>query len=54
MKKAKELGLSKVLVTCDEDNIASIKIIERNGGKLEDMYQEEKMTVPKRRYWITL
>lgn len=32
--KAKYLGLDKVLVTCDDDNIASQKIIEKNGGQL--------------------
>jgi len=54
LNKARELGLTKVLVTCDEDNIASAKIIEKNGGKLEDTYQENKIAVPKRRYWIKL
>lgn len=33
--KAKHLGLDKVLVTCDDDNIASQKIIEKNGGQLK-------------------
>jgi predicted acetyltransferase len=52
--KAKELGLERVLVTCDEDNIASAKIIERSGGVLEDTYQEDETAVLKRRYWIEL
>lgn len=54
LEKAKALGLKRVLVTCDEDNIASAKIIEKNGGMLEDTYQENEMAVPKRRYWIRL
>ncbi len=54
LQKAKELGLTRVLVTSDEDNIASTKIIEKNGGVFEDTYQENKMAVPKRRYWIEL
>jgi predicted acetyltransferase len=54
LERARELGLEWVLVTCDEDNIASAKIIERNGGVLEDMYQEDETAVPKRRYWIDL
>ena len=54
LKKAKELGLEQVLVTCDDDNTASIKIIEKNGGMLEDTYQENEKIVPKRRYWIRL
>src|SRR3569832_418771 len=36
LPKAKELGIEKVLVTCDETNIPSRKIIEANGGVLED------------------
>ena len=30
------LGLDRVLVTCDDDNIGSRKVIEANGGVLED------------------
>lgn len=54
LEKARELGLEKVLVTCDEDNAASAKIIERNGGVLENTHQEDNMEAPKRRYWIEL
>lgn len=54
LEKAKDLGLGRVLVTCDEDNIASVKIIEKNGGVLEDTFQDDKMKTPKRRYWIEL
>ena len=54
LEKAKEIGLERVLVTCDEDNIASAKIIEKNGGVLQDMYQNDDLNVPKRRYWIEL
>ena len=32
IKKAKELGTEKILIDCREDNIASKKIIEKNGG----------------------
>jgi predicted acetyltransferase len=34
LEKAKTLGLKKVFVTCDADNVGSAKIIEKNGGKL--------------------
>lgn len=54
LEKAKELGLERVLVTCDEDNIASARIIEKNGGVLEDTYKENEMAVAKQRYWIEL
>jgi predicted acetyltransferase len=33
---AHELGIDPALVTCDEDNVASRKVIEANHGKLED------------------
>jgi predicted acetyltransferase len=42
MEKARKIGLSEVLVTCDTDNIASAKIIEKNGGKLEKQIIYEK------------
>ena len=45
----------KILITCDDDNIASAKIIEANGGILENKVLntddgEEFLT---RRYWIS-
>jgi predicted acetyltransferase len=54
LEKAKQLGLHRVLVTCDEDNIASAKIIEKNGGVFENTFQQNEQAVPKRRYWISL
>lgn len=50
---ARDLGLTRVLVTCDEDNIASRKIIETCGGVYENSYTRD-LEVPKRRYWIDL
>jgi predicted acetyltransferase len=32
---AREMGLERILVTCNADNAASRSIIERNGGRLE-------------------
>lgn len=52
--EAKQRGLENVLVTCDEDNIASKKIIEANGGVLENIFFEKGMRVRKLRYWINL
>lgn len=43
---AHSIGLERVLVTCDVDNDASRRTIERNGGVLEDE------RVGKLRYWI--
>lgn len=52
LEKAKELGIEKVLVTCDETNIGSKKIIERNGGVYESTEFEIGSKVGKLRYWI--
>ncbi len=54
LEKARERGLHRVLVTCDEDNIGSKKIIEYNGGKLENAISVEGMPVRKLRYWIDI
>ena len=47
VRAAAEHGLDRVLVTCDEDNVASRRTIERGGGVYEDSRNG------KRRYWIT-
>jgi len=49
---ARSRGMERVLITCDEDNKASAKTIERNGGVLEDIRQT--WLGPTRRYWIEL
>ena len=54
LEKAKELGLQRVLVTCDEDNIGSKKIIEHNGGQFENAIEMEGDTVKKLRYWVDI
>lgn len=51
---ARSIGLTKVLITCDEDNLASIKIIEANGGILENIIEIKKGQPKTRRYWILL
>ena len=43
-------GLTRVLVTCDDDNVGSIKTIEKNGGVLENIVTDGDTR--KRRYWI--
>ena len=47
-----KLGLARVLVTCDDDNVGSMKTIEKCGGILENIVSEPDLLVPKRRYWI--
>jgi predicted acetyltransferase len=43
---ARSLGIDPALLTCDADNIASRKVIEANGGMLEDNRHG------KLRYWV--
>jgi len=47
-----EIGLTRVLVTCDDDNVGSIRTIEKNGGVLENVVTAPDLATPKRRYWI--
>jgi predicted acetyltransferase len=54
LEKAKEMGLEKVLITCDADNTASAGVIINNGGVLASQsvsIQTGKLTS---RYWIEL
>ncbi len=48
--KARALGISEILVTCNKENIGSAKIIQNNGGILENEMMEENTIV--QRYWI--
>jgi len=52
LDKARELGLERVLLTCDDDNEASRRTILRCGGVLEnETFFNGKMV---QRYWIEL
>ncbi len=52
LEKAKEQGLGRVLVTCHPDNVASARIIEKNGGLLASEGICKLDGEPVRRYWI--
>jgi predicted acetyltransferase len=52
VEKARELGLTRVLVTCDKANEPSRKIIERNGGILDSEGISEESGEPILRFWI--
>jgi predicted acetyltransferase len=49
---AHSLGITPVLVTCDEGNEPSARTIERCGGSLENVVDNPEGGPPKRRYWI--
>ncbi|WP_420494118.1 GNAT family N-acetyltransferase [Macrococcus psychrotolerans] len=48
---ARSIGIEKALITCDEDNIASSRVIIKNGG-LEDKPYYQSNGVKSRRFWI--
>ena len=50
----KELGITKIFITCDETNIGSKKIIEANGGVFEKFFEMREGVPRKMHYWITL
>ena len=56
LKKAKELKLERVLITCNDDNYASAKVMEKNGFTLADKVnvEEDGIMYLTRRYWKTL
>lgn len=50
LEECDKLGIKDVLMCCDDDNIASARTIEKNGGVLENKVTYDDGTV--RRYWI--
>lgn len=52
LEKCKELKIKRVLITCDEDNIASEKVILSANAKLEDIRNVNGEN--KKRFWIEL
>lgn len=57
LEKCKEVGLEKVMIACDKENIASAKIIISNGGMLENEVKDEPglgWSGTIQRYWITI
>lgn len=51
---ARELVFVRVLCVCDEDNIASERVIIKNGGIFENRLYDEEEKVFVKRYWIDL
>lgn len=52
LEECKKLGIEKVLMVCDRDNIGSAKSIRNNGGVLENEIEVDG--VWEQRYWIGL
>lgn len=52
LERVWELGLQRVLITCDSDNIGSARIIEKNGGRLSEQGVVAGYDKVILRYWI--
>lgn len=53
LAECKKLGIDKVLMTCNKDNIGSAKSIIKNGGVLENEVTNAEGQI-EQRYWISL
>ncbi len=52
LEECRKLGIDRVLMCCDRDNIGSAKSIINNGGILENEVEEDGRV--EQRYWIQL
>ncbi|NUT37496.1 MAG: GNAT family N-acetyltransferase [Hamadaea sp.] len=52
LDRARERGLERVMISCQESNIGSARTIERNGGVLQDV--ADTWLGRTRRYWVDL
>jgi len=53
LEECRRLGIGRVLVTCQDDNLASARIIEANGGAVENVIADPAGRGRLRRYWIS-
>lgn len=53
LEECRKLGIKRVLMTCDKDNVGSAKSIINNGGVLENEVVNEDGEL-EQRYWIEL
>ena len=56
LEKAKERHISPVLITCNDDNLASARVMEKNGFALVDkiIVSRDGEDLLTRRYWKTI
>ncbi len=53
LNEYRKLGIDRVLMTCDKDNVGSARSIVKNGGVLENEFVNSDGEV-EQRYWIAL
>jgi len=54
LAEARALGLTRVMLTCDDENTGSARIIEANGGQLAGRVISPRHGNTVRQYWIDL
>lgn len=54
LEECRRLEIRHILVTCLDDNVASARVIEANGGELENLIADPAGRGNLRRYWIAL
>ena len=54
LDKFKDTNIENVLITCKDFNIASKRVIERNGGVFENAYNNDEDGYTYLRYWIKI
>lgn len=54
LERARQFGLTGVLITCDTDNIGSARVIVKNGGQLINQTTVDGYAKLISRYWIDL
>lgn len=54
LDKFKNTNIENILITCKDFNIASKKVIERNGGIFENTYSNDDDGYTYLRYWIKI
>ena len=54
IEEARQLGITRVFITCGADNIASQRVIQKNGGAMESESYSEQGGRVTQRYWIDL
>jgi len=53
LPKCRELDIDKILVSCDKNNIGSVKTIVKNGGVFDKEFIDDNGNIVNQ-YWITL
>jgi len=54
LEQARALKIERALLTAYTTNIASVRVIEKNGGRLENVVPHPETGEPHGRYWIDL